>query len=260
MKNRVLGILVTGLIMVFLAGCGTKTETTNQAPESSEAVEADNVDETENAGEEAGKDTEDSNTFAGAEDENIVLYAEMGEQEYLFIGEDEYTERPATATAREDIPIYNGDGFQIGHIKANASVIATECAMNIAWSRFENPISGTEYDYIYVNNDYIVLDGSTVSAEEMKQIISDKINRILAASTIIDSPTSDMEVYELIISNKNDKSAIGFRLQETIFDYEHSDVYRYTTFAVECEEDADGEPYIRCKIYYKDLYDDVVNQ
>ena len=71
MKNRVSGILVTGLIMISLAGCGAKTEVTDQASENSEVVEA----ETENVNEETEENAEDTNAFAGAENEDIVLYA-----------------------------------------------------------------------------------------------------------------------------------------------------------------------------------------
>ena len=38
MKSKIVGILVTGMIMVSFAGCGTKTGATEQVPESSDAV------------------------------------------------------------------------------------------------------------------------------------------------------------------------------------------------------------------------------
>ena len=38
MKKRIIGILVTGMIVASLTGCGTKTEATEQVPESSNAI------------------------------------------------------------------------------------------------------------------------------------------------------------------------------------------------------------------------------
>lgn len=79
-------VVVTGIFMTSLTGCGTKTGATEQVPESSnEVVEVSNenieteVTETEI---EIEDDAEVSDEFVGAEDENIVLYAEVGSQDY----------------------------------------------------------------------------------------------------------------------------------------------------------------------------------
>ena len=116
MKRKIVGILVTGLIMVSLAGCGAKTaEATDQAPESSDAV-VDVSDETvETEVTETEAETEDdaevADEFVGAEDENIVLYAEVGSQDYCPLDEKNYESSTDTVSAMEDIPLYNSGGF-----------------------------------------------------------------------------------------------------------------------------------------------------
>lgn len=262
MKKKTVGILVAGLIMASLAGCGTKTEATDQVPESSEAVVDAEVDTEITSTEVIGEDTEEEAGFAGAENDEIVLYAEIAEYgEYLPMKDETFEAENNTVVAYEDIPVYNGDGVEVGYVKNGSTITLTESATKYYWARFENPIKEADYDYLYMLRDYIVETQrveNAISADEMKQIIIDQLNQMFAVSTIIASPTSDMEVYEFIISNENNSSAINYRLQQTLFD--GSDVYKYTTFAVECVEDADGEPYIQCKVFYKDLYDDIVNK
>ena len=160
MKRKIVGILVTGLIMVSLAGCGAKTaEATDQAPESSDAV-VDVSDETvETEVTETEAETEDdaevADEFVGAEDENIVLYAEVGSQDYCPLDEKNYESSTDTVSAMEDIPLYNSGGYAVGYIKNGSSITLDETGTDIGWARFENPIAGTDYDYLYVLKDYI---------------------------------------------------------------------------------------------------------
>ena len=71
MRKWAVAVLL-GIFMATLAGCGTKTEATDQEVPESSAVEADSANEEENAGEA----TEDVDFSIGAENEEIVLYAE----------------------------------------------------------------------------------------------------------------------------------------------------------------------------------------
>ena len=110
-------VVVTGIFMTSLTGCGTKTGATEQVPESSnEVVEVSNenieteVTETEI---EIEDDAEVSDEFVGAEDENIVLYAEVGSQDYCPLDEKNYESSTDTVSAMEDIPLYNSGGYAV---------------------------------------------------------------------------------------------------------------------------------------------------
>lgn len=268
MKKKILSIIALSLVMAMMAvsltGCGTEAKATDQdvAEDSDTIIVTDDEETVINTEEEVTETevveeetTEGETAFTGAENDEIVLYAEKGEQKYIGLSEDVYVENVQTVSAKEEIPIYDGTGFQAGYIKSGSTVVVTENAENIAWFRFKNPITGTEDEYLYVNTDYIVEAqriANALSAEEMKQIICESIDDTFAKATILSSKVSGMEVYEFVISNA--PSETSYKLDELLF--RGSDAYMYKTFYVECTEDEDGEPYIYCKVYMKDLNDD----
>ena len=252
MKRKVVSMLVTGLVIASLAGCGARTEATDQVSENSDVVEA----ETENENEETEGNTEDANAFAGAEDENIVLYAERGNHDYLQIEEMEYEFYEGTVTATEDIPLYDGEGYSVGHIKNGSTISVTERWSG--WTRFENPIAGTDYDYLYVLRDYVA------SAEEihldpvtMLQGIQEYINTYGFEEgnyTFLNESTSDMEVYEFRMDSAyTDQMMYEYWLAEMLTRNDEVDLMHYETLYIECEEDTDG--WIICRVYYKDPID-----
>lgn len=270
MKKKILSIIAVSLVMammgVSLTGCGTEAKATDQEMEDGETIIVTDDEETViNVEEEVietevveGEEAEAETAFAGAENNEIVLYSEIEEYgEYMPMKDEAFETESNTVVAYEDIPIYNGDGVEVGYIKNGSTVTLTESATEYYWARFENPIKGAEYDYLYLLKDYIVETQrveNALSADEMKQIISDSISETFAKSTIISSPTSEMAVCEFIITNDNKLYAIHQTLDEEL--YMGSDAYMYKTFYVECTEDEDGEPYIHCKVYFKDLYED----
>ncbi len=262
MKRKIVGILVTGLIMVSLAGCGAKTaEATDQAPESSDAV-VDVSDETvETEVTETEAETEDdaevADEFVGAEDENIVLYAEVGSQDYCPLDEKNYESSTDTVSAMEDIPLYNSGGYAVGYIKNGSSITLDETGTDIGWARFENPIAGTDYDYLYVLKDYITNeDEIRLTAETMKQRIIDRVLDSPVNDDVhyvfLDEKESDMEVYECnLMSVYTDELDFQYWLDEELTrDFNMLD---YKTLYVECEDDADG--WITVRLYYKDIID-----
>lgn len=262
MKKKVASVLVTGLIMVSLAGCGTKTGATEQVPESSEAVAdvSNEITETEDTEEKLtdteviGEDTEAADEFVGAEDENIVLYAEVGSQDYCPLDEKNYESSTDIVSAMEDIPLYNGRGYAVGYIKSGSSITLDEVGTDIAWARFENPIAGTDYDYLYVLNDYIVNEDEIhMTAETMKQkiidIILDSPVNDTAHYVFLDEKESDMEVYEYnLMSVYMDELDLRYWIDEGL--ERDFDIYDYQTLYIECEDDTDG--WITVRLYYKD--------
>ncbi len=106
MKKRVLSFWVTGLVIASLAGCGTKADATDQEVPESSAVESEADDSVtdESAGSvEADGEKESSSGFAGAEDENIVLYAEIAEYGEYCSQEDQTFESESSAFESDDI-------------------------------------------------------------------------------------------------------------------------------------------------------------
>ncbi len=261
MKKRIIGILVTGMIVASLTGCGTKTEATEQVPESSNAIVdvSNEITETEDteADVEVKEEKITENEFVGAEDENIVLYAEVGSQDYCPLDEKNYESSTDTVSAMEDIPLYNSGGYAVGYIKNGSSITLDETGTDIGWARFENPIAGTDYDYLYVLKDYIVNeDEIRLTAESLRQIIIDKVLDSPvnddAHYVFLDEKESDMEVYECnMMSVYTDELDFQYWINEALT----GDIYifDYKTLYVECEEDVDG--WITVRLYYKDAID-----
>lgn len=261
MKKRIIGILVTGMIVASLTGCGTKTEATEQVPESSNAIVdvSNEITETEDteADVEVKEEKITENEFVGAEDENIVLYAEVGNQDYCPLDEKNYESSTDTVSAMEDIPLYNSGGYAVGYIKNGSSITLDETGTDIGWARFENPIAGTDYDYLYVLKDYITNeDEIRLTAETMKQRIIDRVLDSPVNDDVhyvfLDEKESDMEVYECnLMSVYTDELDFQYWLDEELTrDFNMLD---YKTLYVECEDDVDG--WITVRLYYKDAID-----
>lgn len=261
MKSKIIGILVTGMIVVSLTGCGTKTGETEQVPESSGAVVdvSNEITETEDtkADVEGKEEKITANEFVGAEDENIVLYAEIGSQDYCPLDEKNYEPSTDTVSAMEDIPLYNGGGYAVGYIKNGSSITLDETGTDIGWARFKNPIAGTDYDYLYVLKDYITNeDEIRLTAETLRQIIIDEVLDSPvnddAHYVFLDEKESDMEVYECnMMSVYTDELDFQYWIDEELTrDFNMLD---YKTLYVECEEDVDG--WITVRLYYKDKID-----
>lgn len=261
MKSKIVGILVTGMIMVSLAGCGTKTGATEQVPESSDAVVdvSNEITETEDteADVEGKEEKITENEFVGAEDENIVLYAEIAKYGDYEMDIFDYVEQPGTVNATENIPIYNVEGVEVGYIKAGASVFIPEGAESGAVSRFKNPIVEADYDYLYVFKDFVT-DANEISltAEAMRQRIIDDVLSSPVNDDVhyvfLDEKASDMEVYECNLQSVyTDELDLQYWIDEELTrDFNMLD---YKTLYVECEDDVDG--WITVRLYYKDAID-----
>jgi hypothetical protein len=256
MKKRVVIVLLTGLVIASLAGCGTKADATDQEFSESSSAETEADDEITNE-EVVGEDAETSD-FAGAEDENIVLYAEAGKQEYIPLSDSEYYEEDKTFVSEtEEMYLYNGEGRKVGYVKTGHPIIATEQAKDIAWSRFKNPVDGTDYDYLYILNDYFIESTKLhLDAVSMKQGIEDYIKQYGLEEieyTFLNEKASDMELFECRMDSVyDDEIEYTYWIGQQIYSEEFRPT-NYETLYIECEEDTDG--WIICRIYYKDLFD-----
>ena len=253
MKKRVVIVLLTGLVIASLAGCGTKADATDQEVSESSSAETETDDEITSE-EVIGDNTDEPNDFTGAENESIVLYAEIAEYgEYC--SQEDQTFEPVnnTFTASDNLPVYNVDGIEVGYIKKDATITFTGYASN-AWARFENPIAGTDYDYLYGFKEYADVPNTnqiTITPSDIEQKVIDDLKHIdINPPTIVDSPTSDMEVFEFRMDSVyEDADDFDFWYSKNLR-YDTTILYEYMTYCIECEEDTDG--WITCRLYYKD--------
>lgn len=271
-KRKIMSIialsLVGAMMVTSLTGCGTKAKATDIVVDDGDTIIVDEEDlETEAETETESESDADEITsteviggdetvsdFTGAENESIVLYAEIAEYgEYC--SQEDQTFEPAnnTFTASDNLPIYNVDGIEVGYIKKDATITFTGYASN-AWARFENPIAGTDYDYLYGFKEYADVSNMnqiTINPSDIEQKVIDDLKHIdINPPTIVDSPTSDMEVFEFRMDSVyEDVDDFDFWYSKNLR-YDTTILYEYMTYCIECEEDTDG--WITCRLYYKD--------
>lgn len=272
MKKKIMSLIALSLVgtmmVTSLTGCGLQTKATDITVDDGDTIivdeedleiEAETETESENTDEITsteviGSDDETTTDFAGAEDESIVLYAEIAEYgEYC--SQEDQTFEPVnnTFTASDNLPVYNVEGIEVGYIKKDATITFTGYASN-AWARFENPIAGTDYDYLYGFKEYADVPNTnqiTITPSDIEQKVIDDLKHIdINPPTIVDSPTSDMEVFEFRMDSVyEDTDDFDFWYSKNLR-YDTTILYEYMTYCIKCEEDTDG--WITCRLYYKD--------
>lgn len=257
MKKRIVIALVTGLMVASFSGCGEKTDIATKSPENSSVVESEietensDVDETINE-EVAGEDTKEEE-LGDIEDENIIIFEEKQHYDYIALSEMSYEPYDGfVMDARAFFPLLNEEGDCVGQIKKGGTVAVTEISSD-GWGRFKNPIQGTEYDYLYISEEFINSDELHLDAASMSQGIKDYINEYgleEANYTFLSEKSSDMEVYEFRMDSEyKNQRMFDYWLGENLSN-ESFYTYCYETLYIECEDDTDG--WIICRIYYKD--------
>lgn len=264
MRKKILGIiavtLTASVLAATLTGCGTRAKATDQEvvmeeepiivtdEEDSEEVTIETEDEITETEEVIADDVKADTEIDG----DILFYDEIGKYPDYLLSDVSYESMEEKAvTVVDDIPVYSEEGFKVGHVKSGAAVVLTEHGINTRWYRFENPVSGTDYDYLCMLDDDIPKEEiPMLSAEEVKaEIIAAMLNRTDELPTILDEPTSDMEVYECRILREDDPGNFTVRRMKAIENDDTFHIGNYMTYYVECEED--GE-FAICRIYYKD--------
>lgn len=139
MKRRVLGLLLSLVLIFGLIGCGNNAETKQEESTGSSTE----LEETQ--------EKEQNVTSQEFSNDDIIIKVEDTIPKY---GVDafEYEDAEGSITPESDVPIYCEDGYQIGYIKSGATIEITGHGVNSQWYRFPNPIDGTMYDYIYVGS------------------------------------------------------------------------------------------------------------
>lgn len=273
MKKRVLSIVsvmvATSMMAASLTGCGTRTKATDitvndedtiiveeedtETDTEAEAAE-DEITETEVIGDDSDED-EETDTIS-TESGDIVFYDEIGKYPDYLLSEVEYeTMEDKRVTAVDDIPVYSWEGIKVGYVKSGATVVLTEHGINTRWYRFENPISGTDYDYLCMLDDDIPIDeNDLLTSDEVKEWIVERISkRDYDAPVFLDVPDSDMEYVEFSIDRQKEYPDAALIIDQAVSYGSGVGEFaptNYITFCVECTENSMN---IDCRLYYKEL-------
>lgn len=179
-------------------------------------------------------------------DGNITLYGgEKYPQKYAPLDEGISEELNIVFTNEDvEIPLFSGDGRLCGHINNGGTILINgHCEPASAWYRIDNPIAGTEYDYLYV----LIYETKTAKDNEdyfISFIERQTNNRF--KPTILDTPEADMECYEFSMPREDGIGILGM-ISPYLFNDEFY-LVNYNTFCLEFVRNGD---YYDCKIYYK---------
>ena len=256
MKKKTLFLtlaLTMAMSMSALTGCGNQAETTNKESTAEEKHVVVESADTETAKEDTSNNENDIIRF---DDSNTI-------SEYI-LDDFEFEDVSKEITASSEIPVYSIEGICVGYIKEGATVTITQHGINSAWYRFKNPVSGTDYDYLYVIRDYVEDNGGNTSNGETneitvtKEMVKDAIENSLMSSavehTILDSKPSDMEGSVTVKVGKNNSSYAETVENQLYYPEDGSDnILNWSTYYIEFTNEDDTS--IEYKVYYKDAFD-----
>ena len=284
MKRKVVGILVTGMIIASLTGCGTKTEVeaTSQAVESSDT--GTQPSEEENAQEEViVQDTEADNSVEVEETENNTSTddAVYEEHEFFYVYADNQLDitdatpmdmndlhsEDKTYTLQDSVNIYAlFRGARKGYTKPNIEVYVVSCNEDWYCLYFEN--EATPNDCVLVKaEDFIAsagieVDNTSNEMEEQVLITLDEIKECFAEEIkskhdydfskfeMLDSSSSDMEFVEFRVPKyHSDDESLQLELWMT-FPFMDYDLENYHKFYIEQFDEELGK-FLWLRVYYK---------
>ncbi|MBD5551522.1 MAG: hypothetical protein HDQ96_10155 [Lachnospiraceae bacterium] len=259
MKNRVLGILVTVLIMVSLAGCGTQAKATDD-----EVVDGETIivaeEDTEN--EAIIEEEEITETEVIEEPQEEATYTEYE----LFYMRDSLDMTDATEmdmnalsvdgntyTLNKSINIYAPTvGALMSYTKPNIEVYVNSC--NEEWYCLRFDVDGDEKFVLAKADDFIAATGIepkeeiAVTADDVKQVFTELVTKLEIEYELLDSPSGDMEYIEFSIPKdcENLEDWIGQM-------YISNEMSHYATYCIVLEDKDYGDGYLNFKFYYKNL-------
>lgn len=184
MRKRTVVLLLAMVLSSSIAGCGNSEE-----PKQEESAEVE---------QEETKEADQDATTQEFSNNDIVIKVEDTTSKYL-LNEFEYEDAEGTIAPDADVPVYCEDGYQIGYIKAGATIEITEHGLNSAWYRFPNPINGTSYDYIFVGN--MDIDMSNIYCESYA-------GTYVSEEQPVESETQQSESYDPQASYENSISVL----------------------------------------------------
>ena len=256
MKKRTLFLtlaLTMAMSMTALTGCGNQAETTNKESTAEEKPVVEEGADTETAKEDTSNVENDIIEFdnSSAVPEYILsdmeFEANTGELNEKYGFTDKHIVQSFNAT--KEVPVYSEEGIRVGNIKNGATIELSEHGINTKWYRFKNPVSGTDYEYLYVNQDDIPVSVDAVfTQDEILQAIQKRFSNKDMSYELLDAPESDMQKAEFSVSKEE---TIPTSVVDSYL-YAELHLSDYTKFYIEENgEDADNYNFV---IYYKDLY------
>lgn len=167
MKKRILALLLS-MTFVSLYGCGNNTEPKQEEQQQEEVQQQEETKTDVETEKEEEKQEETESDSVIAENDVLVLKEKTGYGEFDFSVFEEPQALGEEKTFNVDTPVYNEEGIEVGYIKSG-STIKIDQVLNLVWCCFTNPINDTEYDKLYVKQEYFSDDGSQ---EEVKQEVA----------------------------------------------------------------------------------------
>ncbi len=143
MKKRTVALVFTMIISLSIVGCGKSAEPKKEEPQETQEQEEKELGTKEIDG-------------------DIVFYTELPEYgDYLLSDIEGFeTVDEFHVTSTNKLPVYSIDGINVGYVKNGITVTVNEKGINSAWFHFLNPISGTDYEYLYVLSDDLITYGN----------------------------------------------------------------------------------------------------
>ena len=237
MKKKMMIIMSVGVLMTaLLTGCGQEAAAIDNAV----------VTDVENESTAVEAETEESTAETVHTDEDIVFYDEVEYPKYDFENST-YEDAEKHVIFNKDTIVCSEEGIEIGYIKSGSAIDITEHLVDSRWYRFENPVGGTDYDYLYVDSINFPVE-AVFTQDEILNALKTRFSNPDMSYELLDAPTDDMESAEFSVS-KTETDA-DFIVDSYLYPELH--LSDYTKFYIEANgEDDENYNFI---IYYKDLY------
>ena len=265
MKRRIVGILVAGMVMASLTGCGTKAEATDQevAMEEESVVVTDGEDSEEVVIETEDEISETEEVIA--DDGEAETEASYTEHEYFFALDeldnsaiehiDMNTLKPDGNNfgLKESVNLYSPDfGCIIGYTKPNINVYAVTSSEE--WYCINFADETPEYQLVLAKaEDFIAASGMegeakadmTITGDDVKQTFAQLVSEVKEEYELLDVPSDDMEYIEF--SSPKDCENMKDWVEQM---YVINNMSSYSIYCVELQDTDYGDGYLNFKLYY----------
>lgn len=274
MEKRLVIILVTGMIMASLVGCGTKTEATSQAVESSDVEHNDSASEEIVQTEVIVEDANVSDSTAEEVTNNVADDVVYEEHEYFYVRNkldltdatpmnmNDLEVEGKTYTLNESVNIYaTSKGALKGYTKPNIEVYVNSYNEDWYCLYFENEASPNDYVLVKAE-DFIVASGIEVkekiliTLKDVKDCFAAEIEKVgfydFSKFEMLDSVSSDMESVEIYVPmylSDEDSLKLNLWISEALGKYKFTN---YSKFYIEEIENTFDDEYLWLRIYYKE--------
>ncbi len=233
--------LTVAMSVTALTGCGAETASEEKtAVEETPAVQDDTVAEESQATDNL------ENDIIEFDDSSTIPECDFSKMEF----EDEAKE----ITTTSKVPVYSPDGYFVGNIKEGVTLTLTQHGINTSVYRFKNPVSGTDYDYLYVSEKDLPSEEGSVTKEMVREAIENSLMSSVVEHTILDSKPSDMEGSVTVTVGKDNTSYAEVVQNQLYYPEDGTDnILNWSTYYIEFTDEDNTS--IEYTVYYKDALD-----